>query len=178
MEPEAGSAVAVEKAFRPLSVSPMAQRIRAADAATSVAVSEDSGNHWAMSANDEQMMGPFSVGSSVHKNVGGKGPFLHSTMVGSLEQPMDGAMGNALLDKKGEKNTVGLQGMMRNASSMKTIGESSTSFLDSSNIAMPTLSISLMENSTNIPAQPSLDDIIAFGGIPKPSTEVRSSAGL
>ncbi|KAM0865553.1 hypothetical protein ACQ4PT_043194 [Festuca glaucescens] len=155
--PEAGSAVAVEKVPRPPSTTPLAQKIRAADAAAPAAVTEGSANHW---AHDEPMMGPVLaglVGSSVHNNAEGKGvftddlnfdntsvdidlcmpsifslcvshgsdindagPFLHPTLVGSLEKHRDGALENALLDKKGEKNTVDLQGRMRNASSMKT----------------------------------------------------------
>ncbi|KAM0851911.1 hypothetical protein ACQ4PT_052118 [Festuca glaucescens] len=121
--PEAGSAVAVEKVPRPPSTTPLAQKIRAADAAAPAAVTEGSANHW---AHDEPMMGPVLaglVGSSVHNNAEGKGPFLHPTLVGSLEKHRDGALENALLDKKGEKNTVDLQGRMRNASSMKTTGK-------------------------------------------------------
>ncbi|KAM0901965.1 hypothetical protein ACQ4PT_019530 [Festuca glaucescens] len=121
--PETGSPVAAEKLPSPMCTSPSAQKILEADAAVSDAVFEDSANHW---PNDEPMMGPVlsgQVGSSVHSNAEGKGPCLHNTMGGSLEKPMDGAMGNALLDKKGEKNANDLQGRMSNVSSMKPIDE-------------------------------------------------------
>jgi hypothetical protein len=101
-----------------------------------------------------------------------------SNLVGSLKQPKDDAMRNYFLAKEGDKATVGLQDMMGNASSTNTIAESFVSFLDSSNTVMPTFSISLMENSPNIPSQPTLDEIIAFGGIPKASNRVRSNARL
>ncbi|KAM0845185.1 hypothetical protein ACQ4PT_056551 [Festuca glaucescens] len=120
--PETGSAVAAEKRPRPLCASSSAQKILETDAAIPAVVFEDSANHW---PNDEPMMGPVlvgQVGSSVHSNAEGNGLCLHTTMVGKLEKPMDCAKGNAMLDKKGEKNTVDLQGRMRNASPMKTTG--------------------------------------------------------
>jgi hypothetical protein len=54
------------------------------------------------------------------------------------------AMGSSLVQKKGEKTTVDLQGTMRNASSTKTAGESPIPFEYSSNKAMHTTSISLV----------------------------------
>ncbi|KAM0884395.1 hypothetical protein ACQ4PT_030998 [Festuca glaucescens] len=110
------TAVAILKDSRPLFSSPLAQKIRPADEAATAAVHGDSANHW---AHDEPMMGPVlddQGGLSAH------GPCWDSTMVGPLEKHMEDAMGSALFEKKGEKNTVDLQGRMRNASSMKTTG--------------------------------------------------------
>jgi hypothetical protein len=89
---------------------------------------------------------------------------------------MDSAKGIAMLDNKGEKNTVDLQGRM-NASPMKTTGESSTSLKESSNIASHTLSLTVIEND-NVSHYPSTEEMIAFGGIPKPTIGVRLSTRL
>jgi hypothetical protein len=82
------------------------------------------------------------------------------------------------MENKEEEATIGLQCQMGTASSTKANGEPSASFLASSNSTLHTLSLSLMESSPIIPVQPTLDDIIAFGGISKTSTDVRSSSRL
>jgi hypothetical protein len=89
---------------------------------------------------------------------------------------MDSAMANAILEKKGERNTVDLQGNMRDALSMTT-GESSVSFKESSNIATATIFLSKIENES-VAYYPSTEEVIAFRGLPKPSIGVRSSARL
>nr|XP_051218904.1 uncharacterized protein LOC127336161 isoform X2 [Lolium perenne] len=178
---KAGSGVAVHAEPTAMGVVRWPHKIQPGNAVARGSAREDGSNHLAMIANHELMMGAESsdgLGSSVHKFVRGKGSFLHSNLVGSLKQPKNDATRNYFLAKEGEKATVGLQGIMGNASSMKTIAESFLSFLDSSNTAMPTFSISLMESSPNIPAQPTWDEIIAFGGIPKASNGVRSDARL
>jgi hypothetical protein len=110
-------------------------------------------------------------------NINNVGPCLHSAKVGSLGKTMDSAMGKAMLDKEGERNIVDLQGRMRNASPMKTTGESSSSLKKSSNIVTSTLSLSEIENEVEV-RFPSTEEVIAFGGIPKPSIGVRSSTRL
>jgi hypothetical protein len=66
---------------------------------------------------------------------------------------------------------------MRTASLMKTTGELSTSFEELSNIGTHTISLTAIEND-NVPLFPSIEEIIAFGGILKPTTRVRSSTRL
>jgi hypothetical protein len=68
--------------------------------------------------------------------------------------------------------------MMGVAPSMTANGKLHVSLSHSSSSMMPTLSLSLMDCSTYVPVQPSLEDVIAFGGIPKASTEVRASSRL
>jgi hypothetical protein len=44
---------------------------------------------------------------------------------------------------------------------------------------MSNVSLSLIENSVdNVPARPTMEEVIAFGGIPQPSLDVRTSARL
>jgi hypothetical protein len=132
----------------------------------------------------DQFMPRFSSHFTSHgSDINHAGPSSYSTLVGSLEKHMDSTMGNAVLDKmgnaglekKGVKNTFDLQDRMRNASPMKTTGESSTSFKP--NTAIPTLSLSVIEND-NVPLYPSIEEVIAFGGIPQPTAGVRSSTRL
>jgi hypothetical protein len=108
----------------------------------------------------DQFMPRFSSHFASHgSDINDAGPSSYSALVGSLEKNVDGTMGNAVLDKmgnavwenKGVKNTVDLQDRMRNASPMKTIGESFTSFKP--NTAIPTLSMSVVEND-NVPLYP------------------------
>jgi hypothetical protein len=106
------------------------------------------------------------------------GGVLHPNLAMSLEQPVDGAREDHILNKKEEDATTGLQSPMGNASSMKTKGKSPISFQSSSNITIPPLSLSLMESSPNVLVQPTMEEIIAFGGIPKASIGVRSSSRL
>jgi hypothetical protein len=96
-------------------------------------------------------------------------------MVDSLDQPKDGikTRGN-----KEEIDTIGFHARVRTDSPIKANGISSVSLLDSISSTVPTLSLSLIESSTISPVQPTLDDIIAFGGIPKSSVAVRSSSRL
>ncbi|KAM0871601.1 hypothetical protein ACQ4PT_039282 [Festuca glaucescens] len=117
--------------------------------ATEAPAEKRGGDDYLIIANDGQMIGTQgedSLGSSVSSFVAAKGTILTSSMVGSLDQPMDGIKGR--MENKEEEDQVGFQGGMRNDSSIKT----------------------------NV--QPTLDDIIAFGGIPKASTEVRTSSRL
>ncbi|KAM0870655.1 hypothetical protein ACQ4PT_039884 [Festuca glaucescens] len=141
--------------------------------ATEAPAEKRGGDDYLIIANDGQMIGTQgedSLGSSVSSFVAAKGTTLTSSMVGSLDQPMDGIKGR--MENKEEEDQVGFQGGMRNDSSIKTNG-ASPAFLDiSSSGTIPTLSLSLIESSPSSPIQPTLDDIIAFGGIPKASTEM------
>jgi hypothetical protein len=126
---------------------------------------------------DQFMPSSYSQFASHGGDFNDAGPCSYQTLVGSLEKKLDGTLGNAMLDKKWDKSTVGLQDMMGNASPLKTTGESSTSFKESSNIAFPTLPLSEIEND-NVPLHPSTEEVISFGGIPKPTVGVRSSSRL
>jgi hypothetical protein len=96
---------------------------------------------------------------------------LTSEMVDLLDQPKDGT--RRMVNKE-EVDTIGFHGRVGTASPIKANGNSSVSLLDSIHNTVPTLSLSLIESSPISPVQPTLDDIIAFGGIPKSSIEVRS----
>jgi hypothetical protein len=81
-----------------------------------------------------------------------------------LDQPINGAKGSFKMAAKNGVHSMGLQGMMGDASSMEINGESLIHVSDSPIIGVPTLSLSPIESSPIIPAQPTLEDIIAFGG--------------
>jgi hypothetical protein len=100
-----------------------------------------------------------------------------ATSLESVDKHMENAMGSTLVQKKGEKITVDLQGTMRNASPIKIVGESPIPFENSSKNAMHTRSLSLVENDS-VSHCPSIEEVIAFGGIPKPTIGVRSSTQL
>jgi hypothetical protein len=115
---------------------------------------------------------------SYERNTYAAGGSYKSKLVDSLDYSFDGAKGGSKIAAKDDVHTMGLHGRMGAASSMEINGESLTHVFDSPNNEVPTLSLSLMESSPIIPAQPTLEDIIAFGGIPKASTVVRSSSRL
>jgi hypothetical protein len=98
-------------------------------------------------------------------------------MVGPLDKNLEDAMGDSFLEKKGEMTLVDLQDTMRDASFMKSTGESFFAIDKSSNNDMPTRSLSLIENDS-VSHCPSIEEVIAFGGIPKSTTGVRTSTRL
>jgi hypothetical protein len=106
------------------------------------------------------------------------GGLKHPTLVMSLEQQVNGAREEYILSKNEEDDTIGLHSPMGNASSMKIKGKSPISCQFSSNHTLTPLSLSLIESSSNVLAQPTMEEVIAFGGIPKASTGVRSSCRL
>jgi hypothetical protein len=74
---------------------------------------------------------------------------------------------------------MGLRGSMGTASSPKANGKSLSLFWSPSKSTKAPLSLSLIESSsTNVPVRPTMEEVIAFGGIPKASTGVRSSSKL
>jgi hypothetical protein len=79
------------------------------------------------------------------------------------------------LKKKEGKNFVDLQGTMRDASSMKSTGESCVD--ESPTFDVPIQTFSLIENDS-VSHCPTIEEVIAFGGILKPTTGVRSSTRL
>jgi hypothetical protein len=81
-------------------------------------------------------------------------------------------------DKSVEDGTNDLQSLMGIASSMKMKGKSSISFQSSSSHTKTHLSLSLIESSSNVIVPPTLEEVIAFGGIAKASTGVRSGSRL
>jgi hypothetical protein len=93
----------------------------------------------------------------------------------STELPLQpDAKGCSMVQNKGEKFGVGLQNTMRDASSMKANGElSHFEYSPKSH----TCDLSLVENDS-FSHCPFIEEVIAFGGIPKPTSVVRSSARL
>jgi hypothetical protein len=82
-----------------------------------------------------------------------------------------------MLEKKRERKAVDLHGRMREASPRKINGESPASFKIFSNIGTSSVSLSEIE-SERVSHLPSTEEVIAFGGIPKPSNGLRSSSRL
>jgi hypothetical protein len=105
------------------------------------------------------------------------GSGLHSTRVLSLEKTMDSAMANLMLDEKREKKAVDFHERMREVSPMKINGESLVSSKKFSNFGTSSVSLSEIENE-RVSHFPSTEEVIAFGGIPKPSNGLRSSSRL
>jgi hypothetical protein len=66
---------------------------------------------------------------------------------------------------------------MRDASFMKSTGESFIAVDKSPKIDIPIRTLSLIEN-VSVSHCPTIEEVIAFGGIPKPTTVVRSSTRL
>jgi hypothetical protein len=94
-----------------------------------------------------------------------------------LEKTMDSDTANMVLDEKREKKAVDLHERMREASPRKINGESPASFKIFSNIGTSSVSLSEIENE-RVSHLPSTEEVIAFGGIPKPSNGLRSSSRL
>jgi hypothetical protein len=98
----------------------------------------------------------------------------------SLE-PEDKSLGydmeSSMVVKKGEELGVDIQNRMRDASFLKNNGELPlhSECLHKNN--MNTYDLSLVENDS-VSHCPSIEEVIAFGGIPKPNSVVRSSARL
>jgi hypothetical protein len=94
---------------------------------------------------------------------------------GSLEpvKQVENVMGRSLIHKRQEIS----QGIRRDASSMNSSGESPILPAFSSNNDIHNASVSIVDNGS-VSHCPSLEEIIAFGGIPKPSGNVRSSTRL
>jgi hypothetical protein len=86
-------------------------------------------------------------------------------------------MGRPLIPKRQEISTFDSQGIRRDASSMNSSGESPILPAFSSNNDIHNASVSIVDNGS-VSHCPSLEEIIAFGGIPKPSGNVRSSTRL
>jgi hypothetical protein len=96
----------------------------------------------------------------------------------STELPLQpGDKGCSMVQNKGEKFGVGLQNTMRDASYMKANGELNTHFEFSPKKHILSCDLSLVENDS-FSHCPSIEEVIAFGGIPKPTSVVRSSARL
>jgi hypothetical protein len=111
------------------------------------------------------------------------GPLMSTELVNSERslEPGDNqlgyAMGSSMVHKKGEKLGVDLQSTMRDASFMKTNGELPTHFEYSPNFFSHTCVLSIVENDY-VSHCPSIEEVIAFGGIPKSNSAVRSSTRL
>ncbi|KAK1696218.1 hypothetical protein QYE76_012915 [Lolium multiflorum] len=98
---------------------------------------------------------------------------------GSLEpvKQVENIMGRPLVHNRQEISTFDSQGIRRDASSMNSSGGSPLLSVFSSNNDIHNASISIVDNGS-VSHCPSLEEIIAFGGIPKPSGNVRSSTRL
>ncbi|KAK1661842.1 hypothetical protein QYE76_050001 [Lolium multiflorum] len=163
-----GSDAVAHQGARQLFSTILTQKIQATAVSDEDNIIGDRANHWAA---DEPMMrsaGNLLGRSSVHGNAGSLEPVV---------QQLDHAMGSSLGQKKGEIPTVEFQGTMRDASSMNIAGGSFIPSDNSSNNDIYTTSISLVDNDY-VSHCPSREEVIAFGGIPKPTIGVRSSTRL
>jgi hypothetical protein len=107
------------------------------------------------------------------------GSVLKSTLVGSLEQDKGDSMNKVLMATREGPTNMGLQDSMGIASSPRADGKSSGSSCVLPNNAMPPFSLSLMDcSSKNMSVRPTMEEVIAFGGIPKTSLGVRTSNRL
>jgi hypothetical protein len=104
------------------------------------------------------------------------GSVLKSTLVGSLEQDKGDSMNKVLMATREGPTNMGLQDSMGIASSPRADGKSSGSSCVLPNNAMPPFSLSLMDcSSKNMSVRPTMEEVIAFGGIPKASLDVRTT---
>jgi hypothetical protein len=104
---------------------------------------------------------------------------LEPNLVSSLEQTKGGITDEVLVTTREGLANIGLQDSMGIASYPRTDGKAPVLSLDSSNTAKSNFSLSLIECSPeNIPVRPTIEEVIGFGGIPKPSLDVRTSKRL
>jgi hypothetical protein len=75
-------------------------------------------------------------------------------------------------------DTIGLSQTVSTDSLNKANGISSAPLVIPISSKVPTISLSLLDSSFVSPVQPTLEEVIAFGGIPKSSVQVRSSSRL
>jgi hypothetical protein len=117
----------------------------------------------------------FAHSVSHGNDVNNAGPILDSFMDGPLNKGSEDAFGSLSLGKKEGRNLVDIQCTMRDASSMKSTGESCVD--EPPTFDIPIRTFSLIENDS-VSHCPTIEEVIAFGGIPKPTTGVRSSTRL
>ncbi|KAK1602601.1 hypothetical protein QYE76_016870 [Lolium multiflorum] len=86
-------------------------------------------------------------------------------------------MGNSFAQMKGAKLAHGCPNKMRDASLVNNVGELPIHFESPSITTIHTPSLSVVENDS-VSHCPSIEEVIAFGGIPKPNMDVRSSSRL
>lgn len=109
----------------------------------------------------------------------GAGSVVEPNLVSSLEQTKDGARDEMMETRREGLASMGLQDSMGIVSSPRANGKASVPFWASPNTTKSPFSLSLMEcSSENMSAHPTMEDVIAFGGIPKASTGVRTSNRL
>jgi hypothetical protein len=107
------------------------------------------------------------------------GSVLKSTLVGSLEQDKGDSMNKVLMATREGPTNMGLQDSMGIASSPRANGKVPVPSWSSPNTTKSPFSLSLIESSSDIVSvRPTTEEVIAFGGIPKASTGVRSSNRL
>jgi hypothetical protein len=104
---------------------------------------------------------------------------INNDVAASLEPDnihMDDAMGSSCVQKT-EKSAFGFNNTTRDDSFLKNTGELPMFFEGSSSDTLHTQTISFVENDS-VSHCPSIEEVIAFGGIPKPNSGVRSSIRL
>jgi hypothetical protein len=86
--------------------------------------------------------------------------------------------GSSLDQKKGVIHSVDFQVTVRDASSLNNTGESSIHSENSSTYGTQTATSLSLADIDHVSHCPTIEEVIAFGGIPKPTFEVRSSTRL
>jgi hypothetical protein len=181
---KAGLNVAMHSVSRKLGSPVSPQKIPPMPHSVAPAVRGAQANHEAlMSSVDKNLGGSATLGngmafgvSAVCSNFKSSSCDLGTFMTTELSlQPDD--KGCSMVQKKGEKFGVDLQNTMRDASCMKANGEIPLHFQYSPKNNLHSCALSLVENDS-ISHCPSIGEVIAFGGIPKPISAVRSSTRL
>jgi hypothetical protein len=127
-------------------------------ASTSEILNSGLENNMSFSAND---LSNFVPEGTVTSDAGG---VMHLSRAMSLDHTVKGVRDEHILSKNEEDVTCGLESPMGIASSTKTKGKSPISFQSPSNRTIMPLLLSLMESSSNVLVQPTMEEIIAFVG--------------
>jgi hypothetical protein len=187
--------------WRPSVVSP--QKIKPHAATVRVEKNGDRANHWTHDELMRRAAGNVLGGSSVHASGMSNVESLHNLnfddicvktnfthhdshechdvdaagFVESAVKQVDHDGGSSLIHKKGEVHTGDVRGILRDASSLNKNGAPFTlSEISSTNVTQDT-PISLVDIDY-VSHCPSIEEVIAFGGIPRPTGDERSSARL
>jgi hypothetical protein len=124
---------------------------------------------------DEHSMSGFNVNSLLDDgNTVDAGLAMKPKIVSSLEQTKGDILEDLLVNASEGQGNIGLQGSMGIASSPRTTGK----VLDTKSVSLNnSCYLSLIETDTQS-HYPSIEEVIAFGGIQKPTGGVRSSTRL
>jgi hypothetical protein len=176
---KAGSAVAMQSDSRKPGSSAAPQKIPPTPHSVAPAVRGVYANHEAMMVSFEENLGGSGiVGNGMAFGVSSVCPnFNLGTFVSTNLSLQTDDKRCSTFHTKGEKSGMNLQNTMRDASCMKANGEIPLHVDCSTKNNILPCALSLVENDS-VSLCPSIEDVIAFGGIPKPISTGRSSTRL